>query len=80
MEWKGTRLRHQFAHRPYVIRNARLHCRRFLQRLIDAAEIVKGDVERHCRLHVRQRLAVSISQSRESAKVHSDAQVRSFDM
>jgi hypothetical protein len=51
----------------------------FLDGLIDAAKVVKRDVQRY-RLHVRQYLAVSVRQSCEPAKVHPDAEIRSLNV
>src|SRR5260370_30697454 len=47
---------------------------------MDTTEIVEGNIERHGSLHVCQRLAVSVRQSRESAKVHPHIEVASFNV
>lgn len=39
--------RRDFLQRPYVIRDARLHGRRHAQRLVDAAEIIVHEMQRH---------------------------------
>jgi hypothetical protein len=39
------RRRDQLAHRPYMIGNAKLHCRRDVVRFMDATEIVPSRIE-----------------------------------
>src|ERR1039458_3695023 len=72
------RLRQQFRQIPHVIRNARLHRRGNAQGLMDAAEIVVGEVQAVRRPQILPLLREGIRQPREAAHLHSDCEVLAF--
>lgn len=70
----------QFGHRPDGIRDSGCHGRRFLQCLVNAAEVVVAEVQRNGCLQVFDLLAERICKPRESPAHHAKRQVLPLDI
>ena len=74
------RLFDQFSDRPYVVLKSAGHRRRFLQRHVDAGQIVEREAQREGRLMIRPLFREAIRQSRESSGCHAKTEVAALDV
>ena len=67
-------------HAPQAIGNPRCHGWAHAKRLVDADEIVEGEIQRQRVDVVLKLLAEGVGQSRESAVLHPDREVGALDI